>query len=274
MLKTRVITAIVLAPLAFALIFMTEPAWFGLIFAVLLMIGSWEFRRLGGLDRGVVGWLMLLVQAVIFALLLSNSNVVHEHAHALLTAACLVWLLMFIRLVLYRPDAPMDFQYRIISFASSVAALTFTWIALYFLRGQAGGPWWILLLMLIIWSADTGAYFAGRAWGKKKLAPAISPSKTITGVFGGMLTAVAVSLLAVWLIPSIEAEIHKLIPLVLVTAVISVAGDLFISLHKRKSGHKDSGSIFPGHGGILDRFDSLLAGAPFFALGLLLLGPG
>ena len=179
---------------------------------------------------------------------------------------------MFVRLIVYRPDVPVDFQYRIVSFASSLAALTFSWIALFFLRGQTAGPWWILILLLIIWSADTGAYFAGRAYGKRKLAPLISPSKTMAGLWGGLLTAALVALLAVNFIPAIQAPAVKLIPLVLITAFISVFGDLFISLHKRRTGHKDSGGIFPGHGGVLDRFDSLFAGAPFFALGKLLLG--
>jgi phosphatidate cytidylyltransferase len=272
MLKTRIITATFLVPLVFAVIFATSPEWFGRIFAALFLVGSWEFRRLGGLDNGLTGWLMVIIQTVIFLLLLGNPQVVLQHASALLSAACLVWLLMFVRLVVYRPDVPVDFQYKIVSFASSLAALTFTWIALYFLRGQSGGAWWILVLMLIIWSADTGAYFSGRAWGKRKLAVLISPSKTTAGLWGGLLTAVLVALLAVHFIPVIQAPAIKLIPLVLVTAFISVFGDLFISLHKRKTGLKDSGGIFPGHGGVLDRFDSLLAAAPFFALGKLLLG--
>ena len=272
MLKTRVITAAVLAPLAFVLIFATSLQWFGIIFAALLLVGSWEFRRLGGLDRGFSGWLMFIIQALLFVLLVAYPDVVSEHALALLTAACLLWLLMLLRLAVFRPEKAMDFQYRAVSFACSLAALTFAWIALYFLRAQAAGAWWILVLLLIIWSADTGAYFAGRAWGKRKLAPRISPSKTITGVIGGMVTAVLVSLIAVRLIPAIDAPPAPLVALALVTALISVAGDLFISLHKRKSGHKDAGRIFPGHGGILDRFDSLLTGAPFFALGMLLMG--
>ncbi len=271
MLKTRVITAVFLVPLAFALIFATTKEWFGLIFAVLLLLGSWEFRRLGALDHGIFGWLMVIIQTVIFLLLLNHPQVVLLHANALLTAACLVWILMFVRLVVYRPDVPVDFQYKIVSFTSSLAALTFTWIALYFLRGQTAGPWWILILLLIIWSADTGAYFTGRAFGKSKLAPLISPSKTMAGLWGGLLAAVVVSLLAVLIIPAIDAPAIKLIPLVLITAFISVFGDLFISLHKRRTGLKDSGGIFPGHGGVLDRLDSLLAGAPFFALGKLLM---
>ena len=127
-------------------------------------------------------------------------------------------------------------------------------------------------MLLIVWAADTGAYFAGRTFGKRKLAPHISPGKTIAGLFGGLITAPLVALLAVHLMPIAGIEPAILIPLVLVTALVSVGGDLLISLHKRTSGHKDSGKLLPGHGGILDRVDSLLAAAPFFALGVLLAG--
>jgi phosphatidate cytidylyltransferase len=177
---------------------------------------------------------------------------------------------MFVRLIIFRPGLTPDFQYKIVTFLSSIATLTFGWVALVSLRSEAEGSWWILVLLLVIWSADSGAYFVGRALGKRKLAPNISPSKTMEGFLGGMVTAVLVGLAAVHYIPAIDATPQTLVPIILITALVSVGGDLFISLHKRKTGLKDSGRIFPGHGGVLDRFDSLLAGAPFFALGKLL----
>lgn len=272
MLKTRVLTAMVLAPLAFLLIFKADLYWFGLVFAGLLMIGSWEFKRLASLEHSVFGWLLVIFQALILSLLFLNADGMLMHAYALLTAACLVWLLMFVRLVIFREGIEPDFQYRIITFASSLASLSFCWVALYTLRAQDNGAWWILVLLLIIWSADTGAYFVGRSLGRSKLAPAISPSKTREGLAGGLVTAVLVSILAVYLIPAIALNWQQLVPLTLITALVSVGGDLFISLHKRRTGHKDSGRIFPGHGGVLDRFDSLLVGAPFFVLGKILIG--
>lgn len=271
MLKTRILTSIVLVPLALALVFATSLEWFGLVFVLLMLVASVEFRRLGGMQKGVSGWLMVAVQALLLSLLFWNAESVPPHAIALLSAACMVWLLMLLRLLVYRPEAPLDFQYRIISFACSLAALTFAWIALYVLRSEPGGSWWILVMLLVIWSADSGAYFTGRALGRRKLAPQISPSKTWEGLAGGLLAALLVGLAAVYFIPGIDMPQGRMIVLILVTALISVGGDLFISLHKRKSGFKDSGAIFPGHGGILDRFDSLLAAAPFFTLGKLLL---
>ncbi|MFT5138633.1 MAG: phosphatidate cytidylyltransferase [Lysobacterales bacterium] len=271
MLKTRILTAAVLVPLAYLLIFMANEQWFAIVFAIFMVIGSWEFRRLGDMDRGIFGWLMILIQAVILFSMYKYSGVLISHAPALLTAACLIWLLLFVRLVVFRPGTTIDFQYRIVTFASSLATLSFAWMALYTIRAGEFGSWWILVLLLIIWSADTGAYFVGKAIGKRKLAPHISPSKTMAGFAGGLLLSVLVGVAAVHYIPEIDATMQQLVPLILITALVSVGGDLFVSLHKRKTGHKDSGNLFPGHGGVLDRFDSLLVGAPFFALGKLLL---
>ncbi|MBT8062191.1 MAG: phosphatidate cytidylyltransferase [Xanthomonadales bacterium] len=272
MLRTRVLTALVIGPLAFALVFMTSPDRFGLIFAALMMVASWEYRRLAGLKGGLSGAALLLIQAVLLFILYRQRLAVNAHALALLTAGCLVWLLMFVRLIIFRPGAHIDFQYRIVSSACALASLSFTWIAMFYLASLQAGPWWILLLFLVIWSADTGAYFVGRAIGKRKLAEHISPSKTMAGFGGGLASAAVVAVIAVSLIPRIDATVLQIVPLAVITALVSVGGDLFISLHKRTSGLKDSGRILPGHGGILDRTDSLLAGAPFFALGLVILG--
>lgn len=272
MLRTRVITALLLLPLAFLLVFAASPAAFGIIMALLLLIGAWEFRKLGGMQAHVGGWLLLLAQAGLLYTLYYFRDALLPHASALLAAACLLWLLMLLRLLVYRPGAAVDFQYRIVSFACALTVLSFAWLALYWLRAGPAGSWWILVLLLIIWAADTGAYFVGRAWGRRKLAPAISPGKTVAGLFGGLLTAVLVGTLAVLVIPQISAALPAVAGVALVTALVSVGGDLFISLHKRVTSLKDSGALFPGHGGVLDRLDSLLAGAPFFAMGKLALG--
>ena len=139
------------------------------------------------------------------------------------------------------------------------------------IRLQADGAWLILLLLLIVWAADTGAYFAGKTFGKKKLALHLSPGKTQAGLVGGLVTAPLVALLAAMLMPITGIDPTKLIVLSVVTALVSVGGDLLISLRKRISGFKDSGNLLPGHGGILDRIDSLLVAAPFFALFFLIL---
>jgi phosphatidate cytidylyltransferase len=136
------------------------------------------------------------------------------------------------------------------------------------LRDQPAGEYLVLLLLVIIWSADTGAYFAGRRWGRHKLAPTISPGKTREGLLGGTLLAtLSTVLIAGWFLPTPPSP-ALLVALAVLTTLFSAGGDLFVSLHKRTVGLKDSGRLFPGHGGVLDRFDSLLAGAPLFALGI------
>ena len=272
MLRTRVITAVVLAPLAFGLIFLLPAGAFCAIAALLLLVGSWEFRKLAAIEHSPAGWLLPALQAGIFLLLARNWSDWAAAPVAVFQLACLAWLLMFAQLKFYRPGNEPGQVYRVRSFLNALGALTFGWMALAWLRTEPSGEWWILVLLLIIWAADIGAYFAGRSFGRRKLAPAISPAKTRAGLYGGLILAGIVPVAAVSLIPALDADLPVMALIGLVTATASVGGDLFISMHKRTVGCKDTGSLFPGHGGVLDRLDSLLAGAPFFVLGKLLAG--
>ena len=142
------------------------------------------------------------------------------------------------------------------------------WLALAFLHGlQPSGRFMVFLVMASVWAADMGAFFAGKQFGRVKLAPRVSPGKTWEGVAGGLLTAV---LVATGLCVFFGADWKALLPVVVCTAIISVVGDLTVSMFKRNAGLKDSGSVFPGHGGVMDRLDSLAAAAPVFVLGLAL----
>ena len=272
MLKQRVITALLLLPLVVALVFAAPASWFLILLAIVLLGASLEYRRLAGITSQMGGYLLVAVQAVILAGLFWYRGDWINNTFLYLSVCCIVWLLLFIRLPLYRPDTPPDATYRVASVATTLLSITTGWFALSWLRIQSEGPWLILLLLLIVWAADTGAYFAGKTFGKRKLAPNISPGKTRAGLFGGLIAAPLVALVAVSLMPVESIGTTQLVLLSLVTALVSVGGDLMISLHKRTSGFKDSGSLLPGHGGILDRVDSLLAAAPFFALGLLVAG--
>jgi len=271
-LKQRVLTAVVLIPLVLAAIFVLQPQYFLILLAIILLGGSWEYRRLAGLTGYARGYLLVLSQAVILAVLYQLRDQWGNEALMAVSVSCAAWLLMFIRLPLYRPDVSPDSTYRVISFATAIVSITTGWFAISWIRIQPEGAWLILLLLLIVWAADTGAYLAGKTFGKKKLAPQISPGKTRAGLLGGLIAAVLVALLAAKLMPLTYMEPSSLIPISLATALVSVCGDLMISLHKRTSGYKDSGNLLPGHGGILDRVDSLIAAAPFFALGLLVSG--
>ena len=272
MLKQRVLTALLLLPLAMAAIFVLPAQWFPVLLAIILLGGSWEYRRLAGLSGHASGYLLMFIQTAILALAYRYRGQWDNGILMLMSISCAAWLLMFIRLPLYRPDAHPNSTYRVVSFFTAILSITTGWFAISWIRIQVEGSWLILLLLLIVWAADTGAYFAGKNFGKRKLAPHISPGKTQAGLLGGLIAAPLMALLAANLMPLAYIEPVSLILLSLVTAGVSVGGDLMISLHKRTSGLKDSGKLLPGHGGILDRLDSLLAAAPFFALGLLVIG--
>lgn len=272
MLKTRILTALVILPATLALVFLA-PAWlFRLAVGALMLVGCWEFRRLADLsDRA--GWALLTLQTFIVAGLLLTWPAAGQNAGLLLAGAGGAWLLLLARLALYRPAAPPDARYRRLGFVSAIGALSFCLFALCWLRDQQSGEWLVFQLFLMIWAADVGAYFSGRFLGRHKLAPRISPKKTWEGVYGGIALAMAAAFLLVYLAPGLSTPPPVLVVLSIVTIMASVGGDLFISMHKRNVGLKDSGQLFPGHGGVLDRYDSLIAGAPFFALAYRWLAP-
>lgn len=270
MLKTRVLTAAAIALIAFALVFLVPPWAFRATIAALLLVGSWEYARLAALGT-VSRSLLLAAQFALFAWLFLTWDIVSAHAPAFLTAACLSWLLMLLRLLTFQPGTGPGINHRFLSAFSALASLTFCAYALFWLHGRDGGPLLVLMLLFIIWAADIGAFFAGRRFGKHRLAPDISPGKTREGLLGGLVLALVVAIAIAGLTGVLTAGAAWIAVLTTVTVLVSAGGDLFISIHKRTVGVKDSGRLFPGHGGVLDRFDSLLAGAPFFALGVLLL---
>ena len=267
MLRTRILTALVIFPATLAIVFLLTAAQFRVAIAVLLMIGCWEFRRLADLPAAA-GTALFSLQALLMVLGLFYWNFLQAYALPLLLAGCVAWLLMFSRLYGYSPGSVPGSRYRIAGFLSAIASGLICWFSLSWLHAQADGKLVVFMLLLIIWASDTGAYFSGKQFGRRKLAPVISPNKTWEGVYGGLALALVAAF--VWSGPLAHLNIAPL-PLVLTTvatALASIGGDLFISIHKRTVKVADAGRIFPGHGGVLDRYDSLMAGAPFFALTL------
>lgn len=271
MLKQRVPTALFIALGAFALLFLVPAVGFRLAMAALLLTGTWEFTRLAGLGRIPAGILMG-IQTLVLLFMFQFWSTISNHGMTFLSAAVLTWLVMFLRLITYQPGVKPGLNYRLISFFCALGSISFAWYSLSWLRSQLQGEYLLLLLLFIIWAADTGAYFAGKQFGKRKLAPSISPGKTWEGLFGGVAAALLIVLLLAHYTIGVPGALPWFVVLIVVTVLTSAAGDLFISLHKRTMGLKDAGKLFPGHGGVLDRFDSLIAGAPFYALGLYLFG--
>jgi phosphatidate cytidylyltransferase len=265
LLKTRILTALVIFPVTIACVFLPPPWLFRLLIAAVLMTGCWEFRRLADL-AGTAAWILVLGQTLIIGLMMYFWPAVQAAALPLLVFGCLAWLLMFSRLSAFSDGAKPDGTFRWQGFVSALAATTFCWIALSWLHDQPAGPLLVFMLLLIIWASDVGAYFSGRQFGKRKLAPVISPKKTWEGVYGGIALAMAAAFLWSWYIAGLQTPAAALVAISVVTTLASVGGDLYISIHKRTVGLKDTGTLFPGHGGVLDRYDSLLSGAPFFAL--------
>lgn len=267
MLIHRILTALVLIPPLVAGV-LWLPTWqLALGLWLILIGGGWEWSRLAGIDSGVgrIGFLLAL------SLWLGTLwlPAVLPLTPGLLWGATAFWLMAGIWLGRLQAIPPARGA-SVAQILVGLLVLGGAWLALVTLhRSPALGPLWVLLGLVLVWVADTAAFFVGRRWGRRKLAPVLSPGKTWAGVGGAVVGALVFSgLLALWL----DADWWRALRLVLLcvaTALVSILGDLYESYLKRQRGLKDSGHLLPGHGGILDRIDSLLAAAPLFAAGLL-----
>ncbi len=265
MLKQRIITALVLAPTALAGIIWLPPLPFAIFMGIIICASAWEWARLAGLE-GLQRWAYAAVLAIILAAIYLLP---HSLKLWLLWLALPVWLINIVLVVGY-PDSTRYWRLRSIRAVMGLVMLAPAWLAINMLSDMAVGTYLILLLLFSVWVADIGAYFSGRAWGDRKLAAHVSPGKTWAGVYGGVAAALSVT----WLFAAIFGilEPGNLLHWVwfgalgLLTATISVIGDLTESMFKRYAGVKDSSQLLPGHGGVLDRLDSVIAALPFFTL--------
>lgn len=271
MLLKRTLTALVLAPLVILLILLSTTAVFALVSAVVFLAALWEWMQLSGLKNSAWRNAWLTVAAVAFALLWwAHAGVLTP---LLLAAGLAWWLLACLWLGHFAFGAaptPENLSLKLLA----GALVTFpAWIALVSIHGRTPhGHGWMLLALVIVWVADIGAYFSGRTFGKRKLAPQISPGKTWAGAYGALLAGVLAALLGGWMLDVQGARLLALALLGAITVAASIVGDLLESLMKRHAQVKDSGTMVPGHGGLLDRLDSVFAALPVFAAGLLLLG--
>jgi phosphatidate cytidylyltransferase len=265
MLRTRVITAVIaLAAIAVVLLFV-PPRYTEFVIGLLLLGAAWEWS--GFLPRkdapDTPETALRIAYTVLIGVCLAAVHTANDAQIVLLLQVAAVWWFLALLWTLRFPT-PIP---AVVRWLCGILVIVPLFAALFTLLRL--GLEYFLFVLLIVWVADGGAYFAGKYLGRVKLAPAISPGKTWEGVIGG-LALVAVLAIAAAVLR--ELPIAVLLPFCLGVAAISVVGDLTVSMFKRTAGVKDSGTLFPGHGGILDRIDSIAAAAPVFALGITWLG--
>ncbi|MDH3637117.1 MAG: phosphatidate cytidylyltransferase [Gammaproteobacteria bacterium] len=266
MLKERLLTALLLAPLFVLSIIYLPSHLFALLVGVFVVLAAWEWSGLLGVDSSRVRTSYVVCVFLLAVPLYLQPGV------TIVLAFGLGWWLFVIYQLVAGVGRRWSLLYRVLS---GLIVLVTGWYAVYSLHYDTGGPRLLLIFFALIWAADIGAYFVGRAWGKRRLAPNISPGKTVEGVIGGLVSVGSVSICAGILFLNLRGMGWlEWLSLCAATAIASVVGDLFESQLKRVAGVKDSCSLLPGHGGVLDRIDGVTASAPVFALGWWwLLGP-
>lgn len=271
MTRLRTLTALIMTPIAVAAVLLLPTQWLAVVAAVLLLVALWEWFRLAGVDDTLAqGVLMVLNLALIVALVWASRTSAGFNwvlLQLMVVAGVLWWLVALLWLRRF------SFGSRMAKLAAGTLAIVPAWCAMAVIHGDApNGHRWLLAALAVVWAADTGAYFAGRKLGKRKLAPRISPNKTIEGLAGGAVAGVVVGVAFGAFAGAGLAQLPLVALVALVAVLFSVVGDLFESLLKRQQGVKDSSNLIPGHGGLLDRVDGVVAALPAFALGKDILG--
>ncbi|VUD68219.1 Phosphatidate cytidylyltransferase [Thalassocella blandensis] len=264
MLKQRVVTASVLAIVFLGVLFFSPLPVFAAFISGVYAVGVWEWANLAGLTNRLSKTVFTLSVAFIAFLLLFVSGWLTNYAvlQSIFIAACAWWALSLLWIQSF-PASAVIWGGTAVRLLMGVLVIAPAWLASLYLRQLPQGAWLVLVVVLLVATADIGAYFTGKAFGKRKLAPQVSPGKSWEGVWGGAVMVMALALIAnVFLGTNWLALLCVVIP----TALISVVGDLLESMVKRHRGVKDSSQILPGHGGVLDRIDGLTAAAPVFAL--------
>lgn len=267
MLKQRIITALWLAPLALVGFFALQGFAFLAFVSVIVGLAGWEWAHLAGYNTQGQRVAYAVLVAVTLMMLSKMSVLIMP-----LLGLAAVWWVVATAMVLSFPKSIAFWGGNLGKRIMGLIILLPAGLGLVVLKAFPQGNMLILSLMLLVWGADIGAYFFGRAFGKRKMVPQVSPGKSWAGLFGGLLTSLCITL---GLVVYFQVPLNQLLPLLLGAAIVvlfSVVGDLTESMFKRQVGVKDSSQLLPGHGGVLDRIDSLTAAAPIFALLLLLSG--
>ena len=268
MLKIRILTAAILVPLMVLTLWFLPPLGVGLVLGAFVLAAAWEWGALSGLQSGVARAVYLLAVALFAAYLLRASVV------TVVALAFVFWTWVLAELVFFKDLRRGVLATRGGRLASGVCVLVPAWLAAYHLHAiDPRRPSMLLFLFVLVWVADSAAYFAGKAFGKTKLAPTVSPGKSVEGVLGGVAAVAVLGAVAGVFVWQFDGKmLVAWLAVAMATALYSVLGDLLESKAKRLAGVKDSGRLLPGHGGVLDRIDAFTAAAPVFVFGLWLFG--
>jgi phosphatidate cytidylyltransferase len=272
MLLKRVITALLLLPPVIGTLWFGSTLLVGIVFGAAVLIAAHEWAALAGVRRGTGATaLYVAATAVLIALVVWQRDSLLPWALMLATVGW--WLVMLAWIVRFPAGFDDAHPPRWLKACAGLLVIPGTIAAVVLLHGSPDGALRLLFAFALVWAADVGAYFTGQAMGRHKLAPAVSPGKTWEGVLGGLAWALAIAGVAgTWLFKVQGTAWLPFLLLCGVVVLLSIVGDLGESLLKRQAGTKDSGTLLPGHGGLLDRIDSLLAALPALALGLRGLG--
>ena len=262
MLKQRLLTAIVLIPVVLGLSLTPDAGWFVLACSILITAAAWEWAALCRLGRQWRALFSLCMALILAGLYRQNDPAL---LGAIVTAGVVYWLFAIALVLAYQRRRDYVPRAAVLRLLLGLFTLLPMWAGLLLLKSFiAGGVLLLLYLLLLVWCADTAAYFAGRRWGRHALASRVSPAKTREGALAGVMAAIIIGLAYVIVAGRAWDEAWVFVLLSLLTATVSVFGDLMESLLKREANLKDSGALLPGHGGLLDRIDSLAAASPVF----------
>ena len=290
MTKTRLLAALVMAPVAIAAILFLPTPWIVALSAVVFLAGLWEWFELAEIEDTLARTVLLVAHLALMVAIVWASRSASGYSYVLFQLASVIgvvwWLLALLWLGRYEFASNHESWARFFKLAAGALAVIPAWCALAWIHsGEPTAPGddsnsghvWLFTALAIVWAADSAAYFAGRHFGGRlfkgrKLSPRVSPNKTFEGLLGGVVAGVLVGMGGALLAGAAWAQVPLVALVALVATLASVVGDLYESLLKRHAGVKDSGHLIPGHGGVLDRIDGVLAALPVFALGKAMFG--
>ncbi|GAB3090997.1 phosphatidate cytidylyltransferase [Lysobacter terrae] len=282
MTKTRLLAALIMAPIAIAAILLLSTPWIVALAAVIFLAGLWEWFELAEIEDTLARTVLLVAHMALMVAIVWASRSASGFSYVLFQLASFIgviwWLLALLWLRQYDFASNHQTWARFFKLAAGALAVIPAWCALAWIHAtEPNGHIWLFTALAIVWAADSAAYFAGRHFGGtvfkgRKLAPRVSPNKTLEGLAGGVLAGVLIGICGSLLAGASAAQVPLVALVALVATLASVIGDLYESLLKRHAGVKDSGHLIPGHGGILDRIDGVLAALPVFAIGKAMFG--